>query len=251
VQALIERFAPLAHFARRFSLVLPGFLLLSGFAHLATFFLFQVAYPQRVTIPPPAAQVALLTAATPEGEALLRWVAAEDPALVAATSSPLPRGLLDLEYVPSFATVRTPPRTLAPAPEVVRYPAAKHPLAIIRSVEPADIPTAPELPPSETRLSFSGALAERQVIEAPPVRAQLRSPLEPPSFLVGVSGDGEVRFAFVQRTSGDDAADAAAAAALTQARFEVSEAPITWGFATVTWGGNAYAAPAPAIESRP
>lgn len=243
VHALAERFASLAHFARRFSLVLPGFLLLSGFAHVVMFFLFQVAHPQRVTIPPPTPQVALLTAATPEGAAMLRWVAAEDPALVAAASPPLPRDLLAVPYAPSFATVRTPPRTLAPAPEVVRYPAAKRPLAIIQSVEPVELPGASEIAPRETRLTFSGALAGRKVTEPASVHAQLRAPREPASFLVGVGAEGEVRFSFVQRSSGDPAADAAAAEALARVRFEPGAAPVAWGFATVAWGDDAYAAP--------
>ena len=40
-------------------LILLGFVMLSLFAHVATFFVFQVVYPQHVTIPPPAPQVCM------------------------------------------------------------------------------------------------------------------------------------------------------------------------------------------------
>ena len=55
----------------RFPLILFGCVFLSAVAHVATFFLFQVIYPQRVTISPPPPQVELLTASSPENEALL------------------------------------------------------------------------------------------------------------------------------------------------------------------------------------
>ncbi len=252
MNALAARLHPLLHLARRSSLVLPGFLLFSAFVHVVMFSLFQIAYPQRVTIPPPGPQVALLTGATAEGEALLRWVAAEDPALVAAPAPALPPDLLVVPYEPSFATVRTPPRALAPTPEVVRYPAARHPLAIIESVEPAELPPALVLAPSETRIRFSGALAQRRVAEVPPVRAQHRMPLEPAQFLIGVGDTGDVRFSFVERSSGDAAADTTAAAALARVRFEPAVPAITWGFATVAWGDDAYAAGSTAAsDARP
>jgi hypothetical protein len=44
----------------RFPWALFGFVFLSLVAHVATFFIFQVTYPQRVTIPPPGPQVAVL-----------------------------------------------------------------------------------------------------------------------------------------------------------------------------------------------
>jgi hypothetical protein len=42
---------------RPLSVILPGFLALSVIGHFSAFFIFQVVYPQRVTIPMPAPQV--------------------------------------------------------------------------------------------------------------------------------------------------------------------------------------------------
>src|SRR5580704_14943328 len=70
-------------------------------AHAATFFLFQVVYPQRVTIPQPAPQVSLLTPSSAENMALLRWIEAEDPALVANDNPVVPPGLAEVRYRPS------------------------------------------------------------------------------------------------------------------------------------------------------
>src|SRR5688500_10525273 len=106
----------------RFSLLLFLCVFFSILAHAATFFLFQVVYPQRVTIPPPESKITLLTAATPEGEALLRWIDAEDPALVASATGQAPAWLLEVPYVPSYAAVRTLPRITSGAPETVQFP---------------------------------------------------------------------------------------------------------------------------------
>src|SRR5258708_3899096 len=81
----------------------------SLFAHVATFFLFQVVYPQRVTIPQPAPYVSLLTPTTPENVAFLRWIESEDPALITSDSAVPPPGLLEVRYRPSFAVPRTAP----------------------------------------------------------------------------------------------------------------------------------------------
>ncbi|MEI9896045.1 MAG: hypothetical protein WDN28_19790 [Chthoniobacter sp.] len=78
-------------------------------AHAGTFFLFQVVYPQRVTIPQPAPHVSLLTPSSPENIALLRWIEAEDPALVANDNPLAPPGLAEVRYRPSFASPRTAP----------------------------------------------------------------------------------------------------------------------------------------------
>src|SRR5579871_6950726 len=95
-------------------------------AHAATFFLFQVVYPQRVTIPQPAPRVSLLTPSSPENVALLRWIEAEDPALVASDHADAPPGLAEVRYRPSFARPRTAPLG-APEeqPHAVRYPPAR------------------------------------------------------------------------------------------------------------------------------
>src|SRR5579871_1381696 len=111
---------------RGFPFILFLCVLGSVLLHAATFFLFQVVYPQRVTIPAPAPRVSLLTPSSPENIALLRWIEAEDPALVASDHADAPPGLAEVRYRPSFARPRTAPLG-APEeqPHAVRYPPAR------------------------------------------------------------------------------------------------------------------------------
>ena len=96
----------------RFRWKLLALILLSALVHAGTFFLFQIAYPPRVTIPPPAPEVSLLLPTTPENRALLRRIEAEDPALIASTPGVTPPDLLQQKYLASYLTVRTQPRTV-------------------------------------------------------------------------------------------------------------------------------------------
>ena len=217
-------------------------LLLSAVVHLGTFFLFQIVYPPRVTIPPPAPEVSLLLPTTPENRALLRRLEAEDPALIAATPGSTPPALLPQKYLASYQTVRTQPRTVAAEAADMRRPSPKDPLAIIRSVAlPAQFASA-ALPPVPTRIEFSTALAGRAPSAMPAWNFTPRAtaPLEPATFLLGLTGRGEVRYIFPQHSSGDPALDQQAAAQLPRLDFQPAESPIAWGMATITWGDDAY-----------
>ena len=57
---------------------MPVFLLLSGLAHVGTFFLFHVVYPEHATLPAPSPRVAVLSEDNPAHAPLLRWIEAED-----------------------------------------------------------------------------------------------------------------------------------------------------------------------------
>lgn len=235
----------------RFPLLLFGCVFLSLFAHVATFFLFQVIYPQRVTIPPPAPQVELLTASSPENEALLRWIDAEDPALVASAHSVLPARLFDLDYRPSFATVRTVPRGSVESPVVVSFPPARHPLSIIQSVTPRAEPPARAAVATPSDLSLSGPLRERGLATPFSFHFEQRvaDPAEPLRALLGVNTHGEVRYVFLQQSSGQAELDQAALAHLRALNFSRNDQPVTWGFATVTFGAEAYGENLPLPET--
>jgi hypothetical protein len=244
MKAAVESSPPLFGWEvrRRFQWSMFGFVLLSATAHAVTFFLFQVADPTRVTVPPPAPEVSLLLPTTPENRSLLRRIEADDPALVAAATSVQPPGLLELKYRPSYETVRTAPRTVAESSDPIPIPPAKDPLAIIRSSRPAGALASAATPPIPTRLSFSPELQTRAPQSSPRMSFKKRgtAPLEPAKFLIGVTDRGEVRFVFLQRPSGDPALDQQAAAQLPEIDFAHATAPITWGFATVSWGDDAY-----------
>jgi len=227
----------------RFSLAFLGFLVLSLFAHGATFLLFQVAYPQRVTIPPPAPQVTLLAPGAPEEDALLRWIAAEDPALVAASAAPMPPGAFSVTYQPSYTVLRTPPRTISPPAERPEPPPS--PIALPITTAKAHAPESPALTsaaaPMRTSVTLSGELAGRTVT-LPSISARFTAPLDSAELLLAVNARGEVRHVMLQRSSGDTEADAEATRALAAA--SVSPLPdqdgVEWGFATISWGRDAY-----------
>ena len=219
-----------------------GLILLSALVHAGTFFLFQIVYPPRVGIPPPAPEISLLLPTTPENRALLRRIEAEDPALAAAAPSVTPPNLLQQKYLPSYNTVRTQPRTVAAEAAVTRYPSPKDPLTLIRSgAQPALFADA-ALPSMPTRIDFSSALTARAPSTQPAwiFTARATAPLEPAAFLIGITDRGQVRHVFQQRSSGDPAMDAQAALFLPRFDFRPAESPIAWGIATVTWGDDAY-----------
>jgi hypothetical protein len=224
---------------------LPGFLLLSLAAHFATFFLFRVVYPQRVSIPPPPPQVSLLMPISPENQALLRWIESEDPALVGSGAGGLAPAVPDVQYRPSFNFVRTAPRTVPPPPQTLRFPSAQPALAIIRSAEIRAKPEPPTVIARPTKCEFDARLAARIPEEAArfsPIH-RAKDPLEPATFLIGVAADGTVRFTFLQHPCGDAAIDAEAAEHLSKMKFAPSPDPMTWSVASIFWGDDAFVTP--------
>ena len=228
----------------RFSFILPGFLLVSFIAHAATFFLFQIVYPERVTISPPAPSVTVLDARRPDHQALWRLIDAEDPAPTMAAQTAVPEQLLEFPYRPSYHTVRTWPQTLAEAPAALQYPTPRDPIEIVRSANPP--PPAPE-PPAvrvQSRVIFGGDLTGRALQR--PLQLSFKTnpagPLAPARFLLGVNDRGEVAFTFLQSSSGDPTVDAAAAAQLARLAFAPNASPATWGHAVFVWGDDVYGA---------
>lgn len=223
---------------RRFPLVLVWFILVSLLAHTATFFLFQIVYPQHLTLPPVSPQVTLLMPDSPEREALLRWVAAEDPSLVAASAGAEPLGLLQLEYHPSYAALRTPPRSVPDPAERQEPPPS--PL----SIHPGSLAAAPEASsprsPVATTVLLSGSLRARKLVSTDLPTVHATAPLQPAQFLLALTPRGEAQFAFLQHSSGDEQADAAAARWLAGAVFSAGEPALVWGLATVRWGDDTY-----------
>jgi len=233
---------------KRFSVTFLAFVVVSLLAHAATFFVFQVVYPQRVTISQQPPRVSLLTPSTPENIALLHWIEAEDPALAGGGATADPPGLADIRYQPSFAVPRAAPLNLpAERPEPVRFPAAKDPLSLIAgaSARTGGMPATSRSRP--TSVSFYGPLASRPLSplkETPALSFPSPSAesLQPARFLVGVSGQGEVCCVFLQESCGDPAFDSLATIHIEKLRFAADESPVTWGFALVSWGDDAYGA---------
>lgn len=233
---------------RTFPLIFAGLVLLSLLAHIATFFLFQVTYPQRVTIPPVAPQVTVLSPDFPEHQPLLAWIAAEDPALSAQTARAIAPGIQEIPYQPSYALVRTWP---LPAPRVVEpvpLPPARSGLELLDAAIRTPAPAGNLLPPVPTTVSVSGPLAGRALHGNFEIAVNAAAPLRPAQFLVGVSETGEIRYSFLHRPSGDKDVDNAAAHALGKLSFAPAAEPITWGFVTISWGDDIYA---PSVSTPP
>ncbi|MDB6173028.1 MAG: hypothetical protein JWL59_2339 [Chthoniobacteraceae bacterium] len=220
---------------------MPGFILVSLVAHTATFFLFNVVYPERATLPAPPPPITILDDSTPENQALLQWIEAENPALIAMAPQVEPPNLLKAEYRPSYQVIRTTPRTVAESIAGDQMPYAKDPLSIIRSSEKNAVRAPLPSKSQPTSLSFSGGLSSRELAK-PPILSFSKSsePLDRIRFLIGVTDRGEVRFSFVQNSSGSKKLDAEAEVHLKNLSFVPAEPPLTWGFATFDWGSDVY-----------
>lgn len=235
---------------RTASLLLPAFFVLSVAVHALAFFVFQVVYPPAVVSAPPPAQVTLLTSATPEGAALLRWVEAQDPATAARIEEVTPAELKPIPYSPAYTTAHTLPLEVEPPVDAIAFPAARSLLDCSASKPPA---TASPRRSVASALSFSEVLRVRdtEAGKAPRIAPNGSPNLRPTVFLVGIGDRGEVRYCFLLNpnggdpSSGDHEVDKQAEALLREHSFARSETPLEWGFATFTWGAEAYA-PQPA-----
>lgn len=228
--------------------LLAGMVALSVLAHLATFFLFRVVYPERASIAAPAPFVSVLDPSRPDHQTLLRLIQAEDPAPAAATHAAVSPDLLSVPYRPSYAVPRNPPRMPPETAGRIEYPPALDPVALIREVTRDASPDAPVIGPLRSRIEFAGPLAGRKLTAPAPIAIHARTDaiLQPATFLIGVNDRGEIPHVFLQQTSGDSAVDEAAAGHLRALSFEPAAAPIVWAHAAFQWGADIYPAPAPA-----
>lgn len=226
------------HERPRVSLAFPGFIGLSIFLHATAFYLFQIAYPSGATIAAPPADVTLLVPSTEEQRALLSWIEAENPALIARDFGHLPGSLLESTYQASYDE----PKALPPLASKGR----PDPLPAL------NLPTvfkAPKLSgkkrghtkPSASQIIFSGSLNHAPLYLD---SKQTGFPnLAPARFLIGVSSEGSARYVFKEESSGDALMDAEIEQLLVALEFPRSALPWSWGYACVMWGKEAYGTP--------
>lgn len=222
------------------SYILPALLIGALVAHLAALYVFGAGFPSPVAILPPPGQVTFLSRGSEQNDALLKWIEAQDPALVGLRRSAPPPELLDVPYTPSFAEVRALPRRPQIEPAPVTFPPAR-PLSSFTNALPSQGTKSLKLPPPPTRVEFSPALATRQIGEAPlSVYAQPGTILRPTVFFVGVNSDGLPSYVFVRATSGDQRIDREAEIHLASRRFHPSDLAVEWGTVTIVWGADAH-----------
>lgn len=238
--------------------IIAGFILASTAAHALCFYVFQIVYPPTVALMPPPARVSLVMPDSEEGRALLNWIEAEDPALVSTTQRPPEAkafALPKLQHVPSYTTSEPALKTLPPIAPDLRVPSSQPPAPVpIRRARAQAPPVA-----ASTSLRFSEDFAAFGALQKPEPKFTSSSK-EPPQnalFLVGGNGNGEIRFAFLQRSSGDATLDDQARQYLLQCRFTPpanreahGEHDLVWGYAAIEWG-NDIAAPASAATTPP
>ena len=239
---------------RRFAIF--GFLTASLVGHAICFYLFQIVYPPAVALLPPPARVSLISENTEEGRSLLRWIAAEDPALATTTERPAEAKAFmvpKLSHVPSYSTIQP---ALKPLP--VTTPNAQAP----SSQPPGPVPTervqpATPLPATPTTIVFSENLDSLGKVEEPAMKfsASTREPPQSATFRIGVTQNGMVRYCFLQDSSGDNSLDEQASAFVMRCRFVPKETGavkepdrLTWATATIEWGNDVAAPPAPPVS---
>lgn len=253
-----SEFTPLfdwsAAHGRKISLL--SFISASALLHVLCFYLFQIVYPPTVALVPPPARVNIITAASEEGRSLLQWIDAEDPAL-SSTTQRAPDASFSLpapEYVPSYVSRKPALREPPPYEPDLRVPSSQPPapVPLTRGAKPA--------PPSATptELSFTDELHPMTPLPASALRftASTKEPPQAAQFRVGICSRGDVRYCFLQRSSGDPALDEQARRALLLCRFSPfqttapqPESDLIWTTATFEWGNDITAPPPTSIES--
>lgn len=230
----------------KISLALPGFLFLSLFFHAVTFYIFQVAYPPPAAVTPPAVQVNVLAPTTPENQELLRWIESENPAATGTPQATTPPMIRDVAYQPSFATVRTTPKTFTEKDSAVAFPAAFDTLELLSGTRKKNADAPAKNVTQQSALKFSGSLASRKISTLPSLHPSPENFANPGStkFFVGVGRDGRVQYVFLQNSSGSATLDRQAENHLAEVAFARGGKDVTWGFATYSWGDDAYVAAA-------
>ena len=242
---------------RKLSLI--SFITASALLHALCFYVFQIIYPPAVALLPPPARVTVITPDSDEGRVLWRWIEAEDPALSSTTQrppdAPAPAPPKPA-HVPSYAGRLPRLKEVPPSEPDLRVPSAQPPGPVPMSRGAAATP-APQMVP--TTLTFATDLDPLGAAEIPPLQFTTSSK-EPPQgahFRVGISPRGDVRYCFIDTSSGDAALDAQARSYIVRSRFPAVasrqwkiENELFWTTATVQWG-NDIAAPATTAAESP
>lgn len=234
------------------SFVLPTFFLLALVLHASAFFLFEIIYPPVGTIAPPPAQIVLIAPTTPENQAFLQSLETENPAIVARMAEITPTGLGEIRYHPSYKTPSTLPKTADHRRAPIPLPPAFDPLALLT---PPRLAAPPAHRTLHTTLSFSEALRPRDAATDTPLQlaVKVEGAHQPSVFLIGIDDRGELRYTFLQSSSGHRQLDQEAEKQLHDHPFhhdESAQAPaITWGFVTFTWGADVVSVTSPPDES--
>src|SRR5207244_8969918 len=119
------------------NLAITGFLIVSFAAHAAGFYLFQIVYPSTVSLTPAPKRVNLIGANSEQAVTLLRWLDAEDPALVSTTRRPpymRRREIGKVEHIPSYSASEADLKEAPPLTVDLRIPTPQPPATVPTSL---------------------------------------------------------------------------------------------------------------------
>jgi hypothetical protein len=223
---------------RRRARALALFIGASLLVHAFCFYLFQIVYPPSVVLVPPPARVSLISGRTEDGRALLRWLDAEDPALLSSTIRPRPRELPRVEHVPSYMNERITLRQLPPLDVDLTTPSVQPPGPVPISRRPAPVKRSRAVP---TAIEFSEEIDALGAPTFPQTKFTASTNDQPENvrFRIAVNARGKVQYAFPLNSSGDAALDAQARTHIAQTTFaNRPNESLTWGIATVEFGSD-------------
>jgi hypothetical protein len=237
--------------ARPRRLAILGFLAASAAGHALCFYLFQIVYPPTIALLPPPARVNFISESSEEGRTLLRWIAAEDPALASTTQRSAEAkafALPKLNHVPSYLTIQPALKSLPPSDPDLRAPTSQPPgpVPIARTKNQTTSVAA------SSTIVFSKESDSLGTVQRLPMKfsASTREPPQSANFRIGITDRGVVRYCFLQNSSGDAALDEQARAYLMLCRFAGSESAgtrerehVNWTIATIEWGNDIVAPP--------
>ena len=220
---------------RRWSGRLLWLIVFSLGVHFAGLYIFHVVYPSTTSLPPPAAQISVLNPKNPQDRRLLDWLDLNDPS---AISAPEVDDSLVTKLVPSYR-----PTFSDETPEIRKsqagasaQEAATPSLFTPDNLFPWQVRPTPVAPKTSfvSHLEFGPALESRRpaTMERLPASQRLN---EPTTLFAGISKEGEVKYLFLWRSSGNDQLDHLAEKAVKRLKFQPANAE-AWDTISFHWG---------------
>ncbi len=241
---------------RRRQRAIIGFLAVSAGLHALCFYLFQIVYQPTVALLPPPARVNVISPGTEEGRVLLRWIEAEDPALASTTQRPKEA------RTTALPAVRHVPSYLSTQPALKELPRSDQNVIAPSSQPPAPVPIRPKQKLADagivvTAVQFSEEVEGLGALGKPAMHFVASSKEAPQAarFRAGVTAQGEIRYCFLQESSGDAALDEQARKYLALCRFAGSRSDdpnrLVWTTAAIEWGNDIAPPPTPTSTISP
>lgn len=241
--------------ARR-NFILGTFIVASFAIHVVAFYLFQVVYPQTVSLVPAPRRINLMTASSEQTATLLRWIDAEDPALASTTRRPphlQRREMGKVEHVPSYFAREPGLKPVPPLTVDLQIPSAQPPGPVPVKRSPVAAPAGVQ----PTRVTFSNELQQLGPAKfaSENFKATANQTPQNAQFRIAVDPAGAVIYCLPLISSGDANLDELARQNLALCRFPARPATnpdsLMWGIATIEWGNDIAAADAKPKASTP